>query len=152
MWQSFYRSHYRAELGIKKCFKKEWNGIKVKCFRREWNGMKVINTDTSEPDRTTHTIVIKIRWEWLHSFLKCTQRKINSTGSMASPHILLLLQTPLPCDVASRKFPSRRVTQQSTIEFVISDPAVAEQLLLSVSSSLAEILMVLPLLARSSTG
>lgn len=46
-----------------------------------------------------------------------------------------MLRTALLPDVAGRKFLRRRVTRWSTIEFVISDPAVAERLLLSVSSS-----------------
>lgn len=53
------------------------------------------------------------------------------------------LHTPLLRNVAGRKFLSRRVTWRSTIEFVISDPAGAKHLLLSVSSSLVDILCFL---------
>lgn len=35
--------------------------------------------------------------------------------------------------VTTRKLPNRRIAQWSTIEFVISDPAAAESLTLSVS-------------------
>lgn len=48
------------------------------------------------------------------------------------------LHTRLLRNVAGRKFLSRRVTRLSTIEFVISDPAGAKHLLLSVSSSLVD--------------
>lgn len=70
------------------------------------------------------------------------------------PRLPLFLRTFLPSDVASRKLLSRHVIQQSTTEFVISDPAVAESLALCLSGSpsLGEILVVIVLLGRGSAG
>lgn len=114
-----------------------------------WNCLIVINTHQFTPNWTTHIKSKNIRWEQLQSVY--TETRINSLKAWLPSHSPASPNFP-PCDVADMKFLSRHVTQQSTIEFVISDPAVAESLLLSVSSSRGEILVATLLPGRSLTG
>lgn len=111
--------------------KKSPQGVLGIVLSQEWEGQR--NTDNPKNLNKSHWLYGQEEAEIFFCLLH-TNRKINGAGSMDSlPCLPLFLYTFLHSDVASRKLLSRHVAQQSTIEFVISDPAVAESLSLSVS-------------------